>query len=512
MLFEMRKNAKYLYDLPIARDVKTQNPIIVQEKSRRTQCTILGKAEAKKKKLLLSAIESDLDQKVYNDAAREKALRDLVKKGRADIKIPKNAGAEGEAVPFKDQYIVPRPGCDKEYQEIRDKYKSCCLVVVSPDEALCDEVARLALERGIHPKYIDSNLKYDSKRYTEFSQYVANLNPFVFTKKNMSPEDVAAYIYDISETITTTLDMIGSKPKRKADADKNAFFTVTDNTAIRIIISIAVIYDLQIKKCQPTWADVITAWDDMDVLHKMIVELEALLGEDSKLRKEEKVPTWEEIFHYAKEHILKDNGAWLKKYTYQIRNEVNMLLAEPHWSCLTAGKKWINLAESFQTGDVIVVNTGLKYGKGIASVTGYVFQQMVKRTMLDRKISYATYPLPVIEYIDQLPTILSADWMEPMLALSRKYGFVMTYTVDATKQIDGGIRELAIKSGLLRVGTVICLNRKAVEDLGTELAALSSFRSLEEMMPEGGLLLLLTKKMPPFTDLQLGSLLDTDGE
>lgn len=30
MLFEMRKNAKYLYDLPIARDVKTQNPIIVQ--------------------------------------------------------------------------------------------------------------------------------------------------------------------------------------------------------------------------------------------------------------------------------------------------------------------------------------------------------------------------------------------------------------------------------------------------------------------------------------------------
>ena len=99
-----------------------------------------------------------------------------------------------------------------------------------------------------------------------------------------------------------------------------------------------------------------------------------------------------------------------------------------------------------------------------------------------------------------------------MLALSRKYGFVMTYTVDATKQIDGGIRELAIKSGLLRVGTVICLNRKAVEDLGTELAALSSFRSLEEMMPEGGLLLLLTKKMPPFTDLQLGSLLDTDGE
>lgn len=54
--------------------------------------------------------------------------------------------------------------------------------------------------------------------------------------------------------------------------------------------------------------------------------------------------------------------------------------------------------------------------------------------------------------------------------------------------------------------------RKAVEDLGTELAALSSFRSLEEMMPEGGLLLLLTKKMPPFTDLQLGSLLDTDGE
>ena len=79
--------------------------------------------------------------------------------------------------------MIPRPGCQKDYREVLDRYPSCCVILVSPDKALCDEAARLAVSVGISPKYVDSGLKYDSKRYTEFGRYTAALNPFMMPKQ-----------------------------------------------------------------------------------------------------------------------------------------------------------------------------------------------------------------------------------------------------------------------------------------------------------------------------------------
>lgn len=347
---DFQKDRKWRYDLTVARNARTQTPIVIQENIRQHSCTILGQEYGKKKNVLLTSIASDLEQKVCNDEARETALRKLIKKGRADYNMPKHA--EGEKVVFRDSDVIPRPGCQKEYQEILDRYPSCCVILVSPDESLCDEAARLAVSVGISPKYIDSDLKYDSKRYTEFGRFTA------------------------------------------------------------------------------------------------------------------------------------------------------VLSSESRPGCFIS-KKRINLADSFRTGDVIIVNSGTQHGQTAESTTGCVFQQMVRQAMFDRHIVAGSSPIPVIEYVDSLQTMGVDDWLESMFALGRKFGFCMVYAIETTSLLDDTSLGMGLQHLLLRGGTVICLDREAVEELAIELPALAQATS-KNMMPDGNKIFLLTKNKPPFIDFQLG--------
>lgn len=317
---DFQKDRKWRYDLTVARNARTQTPIVIQENIRQHSCTILGQEYGKKKNILLTSIASDLEQKVCNDEARETALRKLIKKGRANYNMPKHA--EGEKVVFRDSDVIPRPGCQKEYQEILDRYPSCCVILVSPDESLCDEAARLAVSVGISPKYISD-------------------------------------------------------------------------------------------------------------------------------------------------------------------------------------KKRINLADSFRTGDVIIVNSGTQHGQTAESTTGCVFQQMVRQAMFDRHIVAGSSPIPVIEYVDSLQTMGVDDWLESMFALGRKFGFCMVYAIETTSLLDDISLGMGLQHLLLRGGTVICLDREAVEELAIELPALAQATS-KNMMPDGNKIFLLTKNKPPFIDFQLG--------
>lgn len=84
---DSQKDRKWRYNLTIARNAQTQAPIVLSEDI--CQHGILGQEDKKKKDILLSSIESDLNQKVCNDEARKTELRKLIKKGRADYNMQK---------------------------------------------------------------------------------------------------------------------------------------------------------------------------------------------------------------------------------------------------------------------------------------------------------------------------------------------------------------------------------------------------------------------------------------
>ena len=123
--------------------------------------------------------------------------------------------------------------------------------------------------------------------------------------------------------------------------------------------------------------------------------------------------------------------------------------------------------------------------------------------MFDRHIVAGSSPIPVIEYVDSLQTMGVDDWLEPMFALGRKFGFCMVYAIETTSLLDDTSLGMGLQHLLLRGGTVICLDREAVEELAIELPALAQATS-KNMMPDGNKIFLLTKNKPPFIDFQLG--------
>lgn len=152
---------------------------------------------------------------------------------------------------------------------------------------------------------------------------------------------------------------------------------------------------------------------------------------------------------------------------------------------------------------MIIVNSGTQHGQTAESTTGCVFQQMVRQAMFDRHIVAGSSPIPVIEYVDSLQTMGVDDWLESMFALGRKFGFCMVYAIETTSLLDDTSLGMGLQHLLLRGGTVICLDREAVEELAIELPALAQATS-KNMMPDGNKIFLLTKNKPPFIDFQLG--------
>lgn len=489
---DSQKDRKWCYDLTIARNAQTQAPIVLREDIRQHGCTILGQENKKKKDILLTSIASDLNQKVCNDEARETELRKLIKKGRADYNMQKHA--EGEKVIFKDSDVIPRPGCQKDYRKVLDRYPSCCVILVSPDKALCDEAARLAVSVGISPKYVDSSIKYDSKRYAEFGSYTATLNPFMMprTRKNLTLKDAAYHAVQISKTTAAMIGMI-SPASQSGD-----LWTGFNDEALRVMVFLVVLYYNRVKACDVTWTEVLRVWNDVSELRTITAALEGLLD-----REDSSIPELPVALARAKD-FLKNDGARFRDYTYPVRNTINTFLSDTHFGCLTSGRKCIDLVESFRTGDVIIVNSDIQNGKTASSVTGCVFQQMVRQAMFDRDIVPGSFPLPVIEYIDSLPTMGMYDWFEPMAVLGRKFGFWMVYAIETTTLLDTVSLDMGLQHLLLREDAVICLDREAVKELAVELPALAQAVSANNMMPDGNKIFLLTKNKPHFIDFQLG--------
>lgn len=297
---DSQKDRKWRYDLTIARNAQTQAPIVIRDDVRRHSCTILGQEDKKKNDIFLTSIASDLERKVCNDEARETALRKLIKKGRADYNIPNHT--EGEKVIFKDSDVIPRPGCQKDYQEVLDRYPSCCVILVSPDKTLCDEAARLAVSVGISPKYIDSGLKYNSKRYTKFGCYTAALNPFMMpkTRKNLTLKDASARAVQISKMTAAMIGMISPASQSRG------FWTGFNAEALRVMVFLVVLYYNRVKACDVTWTEVLRVWNDVSELSTITAELEGLLDkEDSS------IPELSAALARAKD-FLKDDGARLR--------------------------------------------------------------------------------------------------------------------------------------------------------------------------------------------------------
>lgn len=507
-VIDMRKDKEYLYDLTIVHNLDTGKPITVQESDRSTHFTVIGQTGTGKTATgFYPAIVSDLNQKICNDDTREKALLKMVREGKAILNLP-----EGYTT-FRSSYIVPKKKFEKEYQNILKKYKTCCIIAVAPDNDLCDGVARLALARGITPKFIDPTLESEPERFAEFGQYLAGLNPFAVPtnlKEDINAE--AKFITEATKNVATILEMIDS---RNGKGDR--FFTSVNRNITSVVSSITILYCTHVQHRNATWSDVQRALLDFNILRTMLNALEVLFGNSvgrgrgkadgvvdpagivcGQPGTESHMPLqytpWEATFNYVWDELLSETGAKVKEYAYGLRNMVNEFLANPYVKRLfsTPDENCIQIGNSFENGDIIVVNYGLKLGTDTAIATGLAFQLMVNHAMLNRTLpkDRSQNPSPVFEYVDEMPVILSADWLEPLLALGRKYGLVLFSAMQTTAQLDKNETSKYLKNLLLGVGTIICFGRASTEEMKTlsDLAGMENVEILQRTSSSSSLM------------------------
>ena len=499
-ILDQRKNKKWLYDLSIVNNLKTGKPIVIQESDRGTHFTVTGQTgTGKTATLIYPAIVSDMNQKIMNDDLREKALYEMVQEGKAILNLPEHA--EGERIPFRNRYVIPKPGYEKEYQEICEKFKTCCIIAVAPDNDLCDGVARLALARGLEPKFIDPTLESEPERMKEFGQYWYGLNPFAVPrdlKKDINAE--AKYIAETAKNVATTLEMINSR-----NGQGDPFFASVNRNVTSVVTSVCILYCTHYLNRDATWADVQRAIADFKELEPMLFALEHLFGNtvgkgrgQTRGTKDENgilcgtpgsesgVPLqhtpWEATFNYVRDELISESGSKVRDYAYGLRNMINEFLANPYVKRLFSApeEKCVHIGDSFEDGDIIVVNYGLKLGTDTAIATGLAFQLMVNQAMLNRVLpkNRGQNPSPVFEYVDEMPVILSADWLEPALALGRKYGLVMFTAMQTLAQLNKNDTTKYLKSLLLGVGTIICFGRASTEEM-KEISDLSGTEKIE---------------------------------
>lgn len=499
-VIDIRKDKKWLYDLCIVNNLSTGKPIIVQEGDRGTHCTLIGQTGTGKTATgFYPAIVSDMNNKIRNDDLREQALYMMVRDGKAILNLPEHA--EGERVRFRNRYVVPKPGYEKEYNEICKKYKTCCIIAVAPDNDLCDGVARLALARGLQPRFIDATLESEPERMREFGKYWFGLNPFAVPygiKKDINAE--AKYIAETAKNVATILEMIDS---RNGKGDR--FFSSVNRNITSVVSSICILFCTHVLDRDATWTDVQRVLVDFNELRRMLPALEDRFGscigksrgkEEGTLDNngilcgthgsESGVPLqytpWEATFNYIWDELLSESGSKVKDYAYGLRNMVNEFLANPYVKRLFSAPeaKCIHIGESFEDGDIIVVNYGLKLGTDTAIATGLAFQLMVNQAMLNRTLpkDRGQNPSPVFEYVDEMPVILSADWLEPALALGRKYGLVLFTAMQTLAQLDKNDTSKYLKNLLLGVGTIICFGRASTAEM-KEISDLSGTEKIE---------------------------------
>lgn len=377
--------------------------------------TIIGEPQ-ETRPILYAAMAADLEEKLRNDALRNQKLEKL-KRGW--------------------NTFLPKKIVQNQYNRICDQYRTCCMIVVAPDNQLCDAAARLAISHGVAPKIIDATLEGD--RLSEFGQYAVGLNPFKIPES--VEKNAPGYLTETAETILKVL--VKTAPEKIQTNDSFLYKHTKD--LMTAIVFITALHCQYVSKCDADVTELYTNATDFNILLEMLGKLEAQAEESSILSKILQSEKGKAIVAFTRNAL---NNLATKECLVDIREAMQKLLQNPRIKSFFSipTEKNIDLLRSFDDGDMIIVNYGLKEN---TTAIGILFQLMVEQTMLNRPpVLPRRYDFtPVFEYIDNIFPLLPENWFEPVMALGRKYGVALLYsmpkqTQPATDSKEDSVRDL----------------------------------------------------------------------
>lgn len=406
---DFRKNKKYSYDMHFVRRLFDGSNYVVREMDRFLHTLINGASgTGKTSSTLIVRISDDLDKRCLNEDMQKKKALKLLKKNKAYMK------ESFDDEHFSIDKIAPKPGFEKEYQKIIDKYRICGITVVAPNYGLTDDIYEFCKIRSIPCNRIDPIPLYDGTHKEGFigfnPLYISPLIPEWSVRK------------EVIKRATLFADVLQSVNELKGKGDP--YFTALNRSiTTTVTICLCITYPI-LEHRQPTPSDVQSVVNDFKRIspyYKLLNEIDT----DNSLQF---------VRDFIKDDMLGEGKDKMIEQSRGLRTIMNEFLTNPlikQTICSTG--KTIDMDEMLSKGEVTVVNYALELGNTDSIGFGLFFVLSFIDAVLRRPGNEKTR-IPHFLDIDELPVILHPTF-ERALSLFRQYRCGITACIQSIDQM-----------------------------------------------------------------------------
>lgn len=504
-IIDTRKNKDSAYDFAVVYDLKTGEIRRLKEHDRFMHMLINGATgTGKTSSVFLNGINDDLDKKIENAMKRQEAYMQMVLDKKAKLTGPVKNNV------FVDDYIVPNPGHEEEYEAIKKRWPDCGLTVMAPNSGLTDDVVKLCKAKGIPVNVIDP---VPDERTGKPKDGLMGMNPFdipdgldeeemiiqisqraqnfadVMSQINAIKGDVDQYFDGVNASVTTNVAMVCMRAiplleGRQANIlDIHA--CINDYSLLTPMVeAIENHYGISIKALKKSKKkdDNGPAIDDLPQEEKKLSEKE----KREKERKERENGYYDALF-YIKYELQGETAEKMFDQSRGLRNLINGFLQNPRIRRLLTTENRIDFDKILHNGEVTVCNTAAELGDSVSTAFGLFFILNMKQATYRRK---SFDRMPHFWYIDEFALYLLPA-VEQMFTLFRQYGVSMCVAIQTLDQMERTNMTKYLK-GIITgsCATQIVFGRANISDmkLYSELAGKSDVTVIQESVSRNSIL------------------------
>lgn len=523
-VIDTRANKENLFDLHIVRDIKTGRDVPIKEGDRFVHMFVLGApGTGKTSSTGTPSIICDLNKKMENATKRQAALVNMIKGGRAKVRLPdaneKDLIEEAKSEDgFKNDIeaealVEPAPGCEEEYKHILAAYPDCGLTIMAPNNSLNDDVIKLAKARNLKVNVIDPAFTYENDNVR-----MVGINPF-YVELGLSPDERLTQINNKAQTFAEILMAVN-----EINGVGDVYFRDI-NTSVTTNVAIACMLDANINGRQTNIIEVQQCIGEFHLLQPIVDDIQDYLHmrvevvhmDDEKKKKKRGVVSREEMekeevedaspqvetyhftpcttedeieepyysqgmsldeynemlrtessnyyetIHFILQELLGDGYEKMFDQARGLRNLINKLVLDPRVKKVLAARdeNFIDWDKALERNEITVINTALEFGPQSSTALGLFVMLNLKIAVLRRPKNKRSDHFILIDEASQYMHPMYED----MFAIFRQYRVAVTLMMQTLSQMDKTPLTQYLRNVIMTAGTHIVFGRLNADEM-----------------------------------------------
>lgn len=442
--FDLRssKEKEFAYDMSIVKDLETGEQKNIKERDRFLHAVANGTTgTGKTSSCFTCAIQSDIDQIVYNLEYQKKKVMEYLEKGQIHMKVPMR-----DCDFTVDNFVPDVPKDEKLLYNLKFKAPIAGITAMAPNASFSDEIYDLARAKGLKVNRVDPTLGKDGKLKEGFKGF----NPLYMKpglpimEQIIKRNEIAVLFADVAQAV---YDASGQSDVYFAGLNKN----VTTSVTMLVLLTFEFLPESEkAGRSQPDPTDVqniLNNFQKAENLKKIFVEHYAKRDKNGNYnRMNPDMGIYQPIYDFIEKDLLGDGADQLFEQCRGLRNIINSFLQNPLIKNILCTQNSICLDDALENGEITLVNYALELGSD-STVFGLFFMLSMINAVY-RRPGGEIKKLPHFFYIDELPVLLHPR-IEGCFSLFRQFRVAMFVAVQSLAQMEKSNSTAFLKDVLL---------------------------------------------------------------